>query len=106
MDWREIEQNINRLPDVEATPSPELLMSLEQQLTADLRPVKPLRPAWQFAAIWAAIFAVLVVAGSWALRPLALPILGGAATPLLLSLLGCAAALMSSVARQMTPGSR
>lgn len=110
MDHRNIEREIENLlppPGRDAQASPELLSKLERTLAADLRPVKVLPPAWQFAAVWCVIFLALVIAGAAKLHPLALPKMGGPVSTLVLGVLAiCVGGSMFSLARQMTPGSR
>jgi hypothetical protein len=109
MDHRDIEREIANMlpPGPDAQPSPGLLAKLERTVAADLRPVKPLRPAWQLAAIWCAIFLALVIAGVVKLDPLALPEMGAPVSILVLGVLAiCVGGTMLSLAQQMTPGSR
>ena len=109
MEHRDIEREIANMPPLgrDPQPSPELLAKLERTLATDLRPVKPLRPAWQFAAVWCAIFLALVIAGAVKLEPLALPEMGRPVSILVLGVLAiCVGGSVLSLARQMTPGSR
>lgn len=84
-----------------------LLDGLARQMEQDLRPVTPIRPAWFFAGVMAATFAVLVAIGAWWLKTAAVPIMGPERCAAVLLALGLAAALtMDLLTRQMVPGSR
>src|ERR1700722_16010296 len=48
-------------------PAPEILRRLEDTLTTGLRPVRPLAPARDFFAAFAAIFILIVAAGVYRL---------------------------------------
>jgi hypothetical protein len=111
MDDRQIEREIaGLLRGLESGPedvSPDLQRNLERKLADGLRPVKPLRPAGFFVAIWSVIFAIVVAAGVLRLEPLALPEMGPAMSALVIGVLAASAvALMISLALQMRPGSR
>lgn len=111
MDDRQIEREIaDLLRGVQPGPGdvpPELQRVIERKLAGDLRPVKPLRPAGFFVAIWSLVFAVVVTAGVLRLKALALPLMGPAMSALTIGVLvALAAALMISLALQMRPGSR
>lgn len=86
---------------------PDLQREIERKLAANLRPVKPLRPAGFFVALWSLVFVVVVAAGVLRFGPLALPLMGPAKSALVIGVLAAsAAALMISLASHMRPGSR
>lgn len=104
---REIADLLRGLEPGSGDVPPELQRAIERKLADGLRPVKPLRPAAFFVALWSVIFATVVAAGVLRLEPLALPEMGLAMSALVLGVLAAsAAALMLSLALQMRPGSR
>lgn len=111
MDDRRVEREIAELmhgvePRGDDVP-PGLQQALERKLTAGLRPVKPLRPARFYVAIWSIVFAVVVTAGVLRLGAFGLPEMGPAMSALVIGVLTASAAvLMISLAFQMRPGSR
>lgn len=111
MDNRQIEREIaDLLRGVEPGPGEiptDLQREMERKLAGSLRPVKPLRPAGFFVAIWSIVFVVVVTAGTFRLGPFGLPEMGPGMSVLVLGVLAAAtAALMISLALQMRPGSR
>jgi Negative regulator of sigma F len=88
-------------------PCAALLQDVEHRILLDLKPVKPIRPASQFAAGFAVTFVAIVALGAWRLTAYG----WGAMSPLLsgvvLSALAVSAALLiGSLVSQMVPGSK
>ena len=85
---------------------PELLHVVEARITADLRPVRPMRSAMQTGLTLAAIVLSFIGVFSRLLRPFGLSLMGPAASAVvLLGLAMSGGSLIYSLTRQMMPSS-
>jgi hypothetical protein len=88
-------------------PSPEVLRQIEETLTAELRPVRPLAPARYFFAAFAAIFILIVAVGVYRLGAFAISAMSPVQSIVTLGALTVSAGLLAySLVQQMAPGSR
>jgi hypothetical protein len=95
------------LPTAAELPSPELLRQLEQNVTADLRPVLPLAPRRYFFAAFVSTFVVIVALGVYRLGAFGIPAMSLAQNIAVLGALAAGACLLAwSMVQQMAPGSR
>jgi hypothetical protein len=87
-------------------PSPVTLRHIESRLVADLRPVRPLRRLYVFAAL-TAIFVFAVAAAVYRLGAFAITVMTPLQTSVILGTLAvCTGLLVSSLVRQIVPGRR
>jgi hypothetical protein len=95
------------LPTGAEMPSPELLRLLEQNITADLRPVQPLAPRRYFFAAFTLTFVLIVALGVYRLGAFGIPEMSLAQNVGVLGALAAGASLLAwSIVQQMGPGSR
>jgi hypothetical protein len=95
------------LPTAAELPSPELLRQLEQNVTADLRPVLPLAPRRYFFAAFVSTFVLIVALGVYRLGAFGIPAMSLAQNIAVLGVLAAGACLLAwSMVQQMAPGSR
>src|ERR1700685_2966245 len=95
------------LPAGAEMPSTELLRQLEQSVTADLRPVRPLAPRRYFFAAFVSTFVLIVVLGVYRLGAFGIPAMSIAQNVGVLGALAAGACLLAwSIVQQMGPRSR
>jgi hypothetical protein len=88
-------------------PAGTVLHSVEARILADLTRIRPLPSVQRFAAGLGLTFLALVGIGAWRLRPLALDVISPLLCTAILFSIGLSAlVLITSLVRQMTPGSR
>ena len=95
------------LPAASEMPSAELLRQLEQTVTADLHPVRPLAPRRYFFAAFASTFLLIVALAAYRSGVLGIPEMSLAQNVAVLGALGASVCLLAwSIVQQMGPGSR
>ena len=89
------------------SPSPETLRHIADGMAADLRPVRPVAPAWYFYGAFAGIFVFLVALGVYRMGAFAISVMTPLQTATILSALAISTGLLVySLVHQMVPGGR
>ena len=88
-------------------PSPATLRQIEEGMTTNLRPVRPVAPARYFLGAFVGIFVSIVALGVYRLGAFAIAVMTPLQTAAILSTLAIGTGLLaSSLVHQMVPGSR
>src|SRR5260221_13664601 len=88
-------------------PSPEILRQIEQDIIADLHPVRPLEQARYLFAIFVGIFVFIVALGAYRMGAFAIAVMSPLQASAILGALAASAGLLAySLIQQMVPGSR
>jgi hypothetical protein len=103
---RELVSVLNR-PVGADSPSPETLRHIADGMAADLRPVRPIAPAWYFLGAFAGIFVSIVALGVYRMEAFAIAVMTPLQTSAILTALAISTGLLVySLVQQMVPGSR
>jgi len=103
---QELINALNRPVDADP-PSSEVLRHIADGMAADLRPVRPVAPAWYFFGAFAGIFVSIVALGVYRMGAFAIAVMTPLQTATILCALAVSTGLLAySLVHQMVPGSR